>query len=268
MKVLLSLLLSVLLLAPAHAQYKVTFVGHRGASYLAPENTIAAYEKAWEMGVVAAECDVMLTKDKQVILFHDKKGKRLTGKKFVVKESDYDEIRDYPILLKSTNLPEYNNETIPLLSEVLDRLPDDKTLVIEIKTGPEILPYLEEVVEKHWKSGDIAFIAFDYETIVKTKEIWPDRPCYYLSMFKGDVKKRFDEIAAGDLDGVNLRHKIIDKELVERFKSEGKGVWCWTVNEPEDAQRMIDAGVTAITTDRPAWLKKQLRKGTLAELRD
>jgi glycerophosphoryl diester phosphodiesterase len=253
-------ILSVLLLSSSLcAQHPVTFVGHRGASYLAPENTLASYEKAWELGVLAAECDVMLTGDNKVILFHDKKGKRLTGHNFIVKEVRYDEIKDYPILQqKESNLPEYNSETIPLLAEVLDALPDDRTLVIEIKTGPEILPFLKTVIENHWQSGDIAFISFDYETIVKAKDTWPEQPCYYLSMFKHDVKKKFDDIVKSNLDGVNLRHAIIDQELVESFNEKGKGVWCWTVNDPDDARRMIDLGVTAITTDRPAWLKNQI----------
>jgi glycerophosphoryl diester phosphodiesterase len=259
MKTVSAILPALLLSVSLVAQDPVTFVGHRGASWLAPENTLASYEKAWSLGVLAAECDVMLTKDKQVILFHDKKGKRLTGQNFTVKEATYEEIREYPIILqKETNLPEYTGETIPLLSEVLDALPGGRTLVIEIKTGPEILPYLEEIIKTHWRSGNIAFIAFDYETIVKAKETWPDQPCYYLSMFRNDVKKRFNAIAESNLNGVNLRHKIIDKKLVDSFKEKGKGVWCWTVNEPEDARRMIEAGVTAITTDRPAWLKEQI----------
>lgn len=259
MKTVYSIIVLLLLSVSLHAQDPFTFVGHRGASWLAPENTLASYEKAWSLGVMAAECDVMLTKDKKVILFHDKKGKRLTGQNFTVKDATYDEIRKYPVIpQKQTNLPEYTGETIPLLSQVLDALPEDRTLVIEIKTGPEILPYLEEVIKNHWKSGDIAFIAFDYETIVKAKETWPGQPCYYLSMFRHDVKKRFDAIIEGDLDGVNLRHKIIDKKLVDAFNEKGKGVWCWTVNQPEDARRMIEAGVAAITTDRPAWLKDNL----------
>jgi glycerophosphoryl diester phosphodiesterase len=244
-------------LSPVSAQQNAIFVAHRGASYLAPENTKASIELAWELGAAAAECDIMLTKDKQVILFHDKKGKRLTGSDFVVKDVNYDEISDLPIKLRDTNLPEYQGETIPLLKEILATLPGDRTLVIEIKTGPEILPHMKEVIDANWKSGNIAFIAFDFETILATKELYPEIPCYYLSAFKADVSKKRDEIINSKLDGINLRHKIIDEALVKDFNEHGKGVWCWTVNEPADAKRMMAAGVTAITTDRPKWLKEQ-----------
>lgn len=253
------ILMSVILFNPIKTYSQNTiFVGHRGASYLAPENTVAAYELAWELGAGAAECDIMLTKDKRVILFHDKNGKRLTGHNFVVKESNYDEIKEYPILLSKTNDKKYKGETIPLLSEVLSTVPDNSTLVIEIKTGPEILSYMQEVISKHWKSGNIAFIAFDFETILATKEMYPDIPCYYLSAFRIDINSKYKKIRESNLDGVNLRHKIISKRLVEKYKKIGKDIWSWTVNEPSNAQRMISLGISAITTDRPAWLPEQL----------
>lgn len=258
MKKYLFLLLILSVVVKLHAQQQTTFVGHRGASYLAPENTIASIKLAWEMDVAAAECDIMLTKDNQVVVFHDKKGSRLTGENFIVKEANYDEIKDFSITLKESNLPEYAGQTIPLLADVLATIPEGHTLVIEIKTGVEILPFMEQVIKEHWKSGEIAFIAFDFKTIVATKKIYPDKPCYYLSAFGRDVKKRFDEIIESDLDGVNLRHKIINKKLVKKFNAAGKDVWCWTVNNPNDAQKMIREGVSAITTDRPKWLKESV----------
>jgi len=256
MKNLLAVLIVFAITSPGKGQTSPVFVGHRGASYLAPENTLASYELAWEMGVVAAECDIMLTKDEQVIVFHDYKGKRLTGVDFEVKTSRYDDIRNLPIKLKETNLEKYAGQTIPLLEDLLATIPPGKTLVIEIKTGPEIMPYLEPVILQHWKSGNIAFIAFDYNAILAAKKSFPDVPCYYLSSFRADVNRRFEQIAESELDGVNLRYQIINKKLVEKFNAVNKDVWCWTVNDPDDAKKLISDGVSAITTDRPKWLKE------------
>ena len=83
--------------------------------------------------------------------------------------------------LRDSNRPEYRGETIPLLSEVLPSIPDNRMLVIEIKTGPEILPYLKEAVEPYQNSGKISFIAFDFETITGVKALFPQVPSYYLS---------------------------------------------------------------------------------------
>lgn len=258
MKSLFIFLLAVISVGTASGQKETVFVGHRGASYLAPENTLASYALAWELGVRAAECDIMLTSDDQIIVFHDKKGKRLTGHDFVVKESTYDEIKNFPIILKESNLEKYSGQTIPLLSDLLQTIPDGHTLVIEIKTGKEILPHLEKVILEYWKTGNITFIAFDFETILAAKELYPDIPCYYLSAFGADIGKKQADIMNSSLDGINLRHKIISKKLVEKFNEANKEVWCWTVNEPADAQKMIQYGVTGITTDRPKWLAEQL----------
>jgi len=237
------------------------YVGHRGASYLAPENTLASIRLAWELGADGAECDVMLTSDQKVVLFHDNNTKKLTGQSFTIKEATWEELKQLVVIPRKTNYPEYTHETIPLLEDVLASIPEDRMLVIEIKTGPEILPFLQEVLAQHWKRGKISFIAFDFETIKQTKALYPEVPCYYLSSFKPDFNNHFDAIVESQLDGVDLRYTIIDPELVQKCNAAGLDVWCWTVNDPEVALQMRDFGVTAVTTDRPAWLKSSMPPG-------
>jgi glycerophosphoryl diester phosphodiesterase len=234
------------------------FVGHRGASYLAPENTMASIQLAWELGADAAECDVMLTRDNKVILFHDNNTKKLTGENHIIKETNWEELKKLSVKNRETNLPKYKNEPIPLLKEVLEVIPSDRMLVIEIKTGPEILPHLQKVIEQHWKTGNISFIAFDFETIIATKKLYPHLPCYYLSSLKPDLKQHFNDIVENKLDGVDLRYGIIDRSMVEKCNKAGLAVWCWTVNDLETAREMKELGVTSVTTDRPAWLKENL----------
>lgn len=236
------------------------YVGHRGASYLAPENTLASMKLAWELGADGAECDVMLTADDRVVLFHDKNTKNLTGQSFTVNEATWEELKALPVIPRETNLPAYSHETIPLLEDVLALLPNDRLLVIEIKTGPEILPHLQKVIDTHWRSGHICFIAFDFETITETKRLYPGVPCYYLSMFKTDINKHMDALVENRIDGVDLRHTIIDEKVMERCRASGLDVWCWTVNDPLIAQKMRQLGVSAVTTDRPAWLKNSIQK--------
>ncbi|MCK5136824.1 MAG: alkaline phosphatase [Bacteroidales bacterium] len=241
------------------------YVGHRGASYLAPENTMASIQLAWELGADAAECDVMLTKDNRVILFHDKNAKKLTGENLIINETSWEQLSKLFIKLNDSNLKQYENEPIPLLKDVLGTIPADRMLVIEIKTGPEILPHLQQVIDKYWESGRISFIAFDFETIKATKELYPEIPCYYLSSFKPDLKKHFDAVVDNKLDGVDLRHAIIDRKTVEKCNAAGLDVWCWTVNDPETAMKMKEMGVTAVTTDRPGWLKEKLNENEKPE---
>lgn len=263
MKTLLIVVFAILFQAGLHTQDAGTgrsllFVGHRGASYLAPENTLASIRLAWELGANAAECDVMLTADHRVVVFHDKNTRKLTGKNFTISESTWQQLKPLTIIPRESNLPEYTHETIPLLEELLGSIPEDRLLVIEIKTGPEILPYLEQVISEHWNRGHISFIAFDFETIRELKLRYPEVPCYYLSMFKADFNKHLEAVVNSGLDGVDLRYNIIDRKLMDRCRASGLDVWCWTVNDPETALEMKNHGVSAITTDRPAWLKTQL----------
>jgi len=237
----------------------LAYVAHRGASYLAPENTLASINLAWQVGADAAECDVMLTADNRVILFHDTNTKKLTGQNHEVSETSWEQLLRLTIRLSDTNLPKYIEEPIPLLKDVLGTVPGDRMLVIEIKTGPEILPYLKEVVDAHWTSGKISFIAFDFETIKTAKAIYPEVACYYLAMFKTDVNRQFDAVVESGLDGLDLRHGIIDRKLADRCTEAGLGLWCWTVNDPETALRMKTLGVTAVTTDRPKWLRENMQ---------
>lgn len=234
------------------------FVGHKGASYLAPDNTLASIKLAWKVGADAAECDIRLSSDFKIILCHDKNTKKLTGESYIVSKTTWEQLSKLTIKPKETDLPEYDHEPIPLLEEVLASIPEDRMLVIEIKTGPDILPYLQKVIDAHWGSGKISFIAFDFETIVAAKEIYPEVPCYFLSAFKHDFDKHIDLASQKGLDGVDLRHAIITPSVIDKCKLLGLDIWCWTVNDPKTARQMKKMGVTAVTTDRPAWLKENL----------
>lgn len=263
-------LLIILLLASfslpaqdASGKQSLKFVGHRGASYLAPENTLTSIKLAWERGADAAECDVMLSSDNRVVVFHDKNTNKLTGESFDIAKTPWKTLKDLQIKLRESNLPEYEGETIPLLKDLLLNIPANRMLVIEIKTGPEILPFLKSVVDEHWKSGKIAFISFNFDAVIQAKAIYPDVPCYYLAMFKNDAKKHIASAVEYNLDGLNLRHAIIDQDLSSACSEAGLDLWCWTVNDPETALKMKKLGVTALTSDRPHWLKEQIMPTSL-----
>lgn len=253
--------LLLLILMVNHSLYsQLKFVGHRGASYIAPENTLASIEMAWKLDSYGAECDIYMTKDKKVVIIHDSNTRRLTSEDHEVIETNYSDLKKLSVKLKPHNSPWFKDEKIPLLEDALKTLPENKLLVIEIKSGKEILPELEKVIGKHWKTGNIAFISFGFETISQAKALFPDVPCYFLS---GSLEKVYDlypEILKNKLDGVDLNHKIIDRQIVEKMNNDGMDVWCYTVNDPETAEKMGKLGVNVITTDRPYFLKEYLER--------
>ena len=235
------------------------FIAHRGASYLAPENTVASAKLAWELGADAVEVDVYLSQDNRVMVIHDKTTRRTcNGKKSL-------EIRKTPSLVLrdldagSWKGPEFKGEKIPFIEEIIETVPEGKTLVIEIKCGPEVLPELQRAIEKKGKAGQIVFIGFDYDTIVKTQTAFPNNKCYWLSSAKpGD--KKLDEVAAAGLTGINVQYKAINDELMAAAKSRNLEVLTWTVDDPVEAKHLTEIGVTGLTTNRPKWLKEEMAK--------
>lgn len=239
---------------------QISFIAHRGASYLAPENTVAAAELAWELGADAVEVDVYLTKDNRVMVIHDKDTKRTcTGKKNLT-------IKDSPsMLLRDLDAgewkgDEFKGEQIPFLSEIIETVPEGKNVVVEIKCGSEIIPALIRCVEKSGKSDQIVFISFGWKTILDTQKEFPDNKCYWLSSSKSGLNKKIDQAVEHGLAGLNLKYSIIDKEIVDMAAENGLEILTWTVDDPNEAKRLSGIGVKGITTNRPKWLKEEMAK--------
>jgi glycerophosphoryl diester phosphodiesterase len=237
-----------------------TIVAHRGASYLAPENTVAAAKLAWELGADAVEVDVFLAKDNRVVVNHDKDTKRTAaGKKNMI-------IRNTPsLVLRNLDVgrwkdEKYKGEKMPYLSEIIETVPEGKLLVVEIKSDSEILPHLKRSIEKSGKQAQIVFISFGWKTILDTQKEFPENKCYWLSSSKSGLKEKMAEAAEKGLAGVNLNYKIIDEEVMKLAHENRMEVFTWTVNEPDVAKRMAELGVKAITTDRPRWLREEMNK--------
>ncbi|WP_167614259.1 glycerophosphodiester phosphodiesterase [Maribellus sediminis] len=238
-----------------------TFIAHRGASYLAPENTVASAKLAWELGADAVEVDVHLTKDNRVIVIHDKDTKRTcSGKKNLV-------IAKAPsVLLRDLDAgvwkgKEFKGEKLPYLGEIIETVPEGKTLVVEIKAGgEEIIPALRRVIDKSGKIDQIVFISFGWETIINTHREFPDNKCYWLSSVKQGLNRKMEESAELGLTGVNLKYSIIDEAVMDEAKKLNLEVLSWTIDEPAEAKRLTAIGVKGITTNRPKWLKEEMSK--------
>jgi glycerophosphoryl diester phosphodiesterase len=247
--------LSMLFSLPVFSQ--VEFIGHRGASYLAPENTVASANLAWQLGADAVEIDVWLSSDNRVLVIHDKTTKRVSGVDYPVKHTGSSELRKLDV--GSWKDSRYAGEKIPFVEEVIETVPEGKSLVIEIKCGSEILPFLKEAVDKSGKIGQIRFIAFGWQTILDTKKTFPDNKCYWLSSKESGLEEKMEQCAKLGLDGVDLEYSVVNEEVMNKAKELGMEVLVWTVDDPAEARRVADLGVKGITTNRPGWLREQLQ---------
>ncbi len=242
----------------------VEIIGHRGASYLAPENTLASVKLAWEKGA-DVEVDVYLTKDNRIVVIHDETTERTAGADMNVAESTSEELRKLDV--GSFKSEEYAGEQIPFLADIVKTIPPGQKLYVEIKCGQEILPYLRDLLAQSGKMSRIVIIGFDLETVTMSKEMI-DVPTYWL---KGTEKiKETEEWIPHDpqlaqtvkekgLDGLDVHYAGVNKEFVDAVKASGQKLYVWTVDDPEDAIRLIRLGVDGITTNRPGWLREQVK---------
>ncbi len=253
--ILLSIFFLILYQMQMQAQY---LVAHRGASYLAPENTVASAKLAWELDADAVEVDVYLSKDGVIVVNHDKDTQRTSGEKLVIEETDAARLRKLDV--GSYKDKKYKGEKMPILEEIIATVPPGKELFIEIKCGPEIVTVLEKEINKSTKKDQMIIISFDKEVVVQTKKQMPDTPVYWL---RGNFTEySLDEVVAiakeNKLDGLDLSYKLITPELMQRMKQEGLEVHVYTVNDAKTAKKLMEMQVAGITTDRPQWLREQI----------
>ena len=253
------------------AETGMEIIGHRGASYDAPENTLASVDLAWEQGADAVEIDVRLTSDGKTVAVHDKTTKRTAGGRDVpVAEQTLDELRRLDA--GRWKHEKYAGERIPTLAEILDTIPAGKRLFIEIKSGPEIVPELARVLKDHDAAPEqTPLISFSREVLALAKRELPDRRAYWIVELKRDPRSGAWTPAAGDLareaaaagfDGVDVgKDPEIDEAYVMPLRAAGLELYVWTVNAPESARRFRRLGFDGITTDRPGWLREQIESG-------
>jgi glycerophosphoryl diester phosphodiesterase len=249
----------------------VEIIAHRGASQLAPENTLASANLAWKLKTDAVEIDIYLTKDGRIVAMHDKDTERTTGRKWKVAEHTLAELRRLDA--GSWKDPSYAGEKIPTLEEILASIPDGRRLFIEIKCGKEVLPELRRRVLASRKSASqIVVIAFDLETATEWKQMMPEVKTYWLfghsptrdkktkKITGGRIEELIEKCRVAKLDGLDLAHgSELNKEIVDKIHGLGLEFYVWTVNEPEEAVRVLNWGVDGITTDRPKWLREKLQ---------
>jgi len=241
----------------------VEIIAHRGVSHLAPENTMASVLLGWEKNA-DVEVDVYLTKDNHIVVIHDDSTERTAGIDLKVAESTARELRELEV--GSFKSEEFAGEPIPFLSDIVDSIPPGRKLYIEIKCGQEILPFLQALLAESGKTSQVVIIGFDLETVTASKQLI-DVPTYWL---KGTEKvEETEEWIPHDpklvqtaedrgLDGMDVHYAGVTKEFAKATKASGQKLYVWTVDDPEEAIRLVKLGVAGITTNRPGWLREQL----------
>ncbi len=244
-------------------------IGHRGASFMAPENTLSAVKLAWEMGADAVEIDVWLSKDKRVIVSHDASTKRTADIDLNISETSSTELRKLDV--GRWKGEQFAGEKMPFLEEIIETIPPGRQLFIEIKCGAEILPYLREIIQNSGRQSQIVIIGFDLETLTQSKALMPDIPTYWLRSTVKDEQTQQPKphnpewiilAKQKNLDGLNVHYAGLTKDFATAVHGAGLKLYVWTANDPADALRLKKLRVNGITTDKPDIIRAALFKKT------
>ena len=225
---------------------------HRGASGYAPENTLAAFQKAVDLDADGVELDIQLTKDDQIVVIHDETIDRTSDGKGWVKDYTLEELRAFNY---NRTKPEYKHADIPTMREVFELLkPTGLFINIEIKTGVVFYEKIEEKIlaltKEMGMEDRVCYSSFNHYTVTRIHELKPDAEVGFLYA-DGPI----DMPSYGVKHGVNALHPALYNlqydGFVKECKEKGLKLNVWTVNERPYMEMCCQYGVDAIITNYP-----------------
>ncbi|MDR2627053.1 MAG: hypothetical protein LBC40_03350 [Dysgonamonadaceae bacterium] len=228
-------------------------VAHRGAWKVdgLPQNSLASFSRAVELGCAGSEFDVYLTADSVLVLNHDADLQGLP-----VETSTLAELQQKTLS---------NGETIALLDNIMKRLVKQKKTraFLEIKPsavsqehGFAAVDKILEMVAGYKAQAWIIYISFDYSYLQRINEKDPEARTAYL-----DKDKTMETIIADKQFGIDFNQKVYknDENIIATAKQNKININVWTVNKEEDMLYFLDKGVDFITTDQPGKLLKLIK---------
>lgn len=222
-------------------------IAHRGASALERENTLAAFVAAGNRTYYGIETDIHPTLDGELVIIHDYNTSRVSKSAINVEECRYSDLRS--LKLNDLDGRERSDLSLPLLSDYL-RIAQryDKHCFIELKGrfSEENIKHTIETVKEEYSLNRVTFISFEFENLTLLRELLPMQSIQYLTTELTD--DLIDMLARLSI-GIDALHTALTPELVERMHLAGLMVNCWTVDDPMDAERLIEMGVDLITSN-------------------
>lgn len=242
-------------------------IAHRGEAFEAPENSLSSVNLAWSNNDEAVEIDVHLTLDNEIVVIHDPDTKRTGRIKKKIKNTKIEDLKKIDI--GSFKGSQWENERIPTLTEVLDTIPPNKKLIIEIKSDQQIVFPLVKIIKNFSLSNkQIEFISFDFEIIKELKKTLPQIKTFWIFGFFKSILMKFYKPYLNDIISKSIENNIdgidlcadthISKSIIQTIKSAGLLVYTYTVNDIKEAKRLINLGINGITTDRAKLLRENI----------
>jgi glycerophosphoryl diester phosphodiesterase len=237
---------------------------HRGAAVELPENTIASFQRAIELGADAIETDAHLTRDGHVVLSHDETGKRMCGVDLAIDRATLDEVRAWDAGARFVDaggsfVHAGRGLRVPTLEEALGALPGIAFNVDAKSRHPEMVPRLLEVIARANAPDRVLIASFDARTLREVRALGyrgktglgQSEVLRLLALPRWALALRPLGGAAAQIPYRALGLDLGTRALIDKCHALGLEVHYWTVNEAPLAARLLDAGADAIMTDDP-----------------
>jgi glycerophosphoryl diester phosphodiesterase len=218
-------------------------IGHRGACYYKPENTLASFRYALKLKCPYLESDVRLTKDKQVILMHDKTLERTTNGKGLVNKFTLKELK---------KLDAGHKEKIPTLQELINLVKNKVNLVIELKKSKNIVKKTLQIIKKNKIEDQILIVSFHFNYLKQIKKLNKN--------IKTGLLSRRPLLSLGraklcQANFIGVYYRFLTKNFIQRAHEHNFRVLAYervdeNINKKE-IKRLIKIGLDGIALNKP-----------------
>jgi glycerophosphoryl diester phosphodiesterase len=237
---------------------------HRGYSGRYPENTMLAFEKAAEAGADEIELDIQLSKDGQVVVFHDETLERLTGHREFLRNLSFEELRKLNAA-QCVYGDKFGVNPIPSLDEYFEWVKNTEIVTnIELKNGRFYYEGLEEktiaLISTHKLEAQVFFSSFNHTSLLKCKKLNPAIRCGAL-IHATLVGNAGYYVQSNGLDFFHPDINSLDEEMAQSCAKYGVEINVWTVNDMNGLLKAQSLKCRGIITNFPdvckAYLKNQ-----------
>lgn len=225
---------------------------HRGYSAKFPENTMLAFQKAYQAKADGIEIDVHLTKDEEIVVCHDEDLDRVTGTYGYIREKTLQELKSLSFHNNMDSYKDYKGLEIPTLKEFLEWAgPKDLEINIELKTNifryDGIVAKTLALVKDLCLEDRVILSSFNHNTIIQCKDLAPKIRCGFLSA--NSLAHPEDYCSKYGVEYYHISYLGLEEDTIEKCHKEGIGLNIWTVDDEIIMKKLLDDGVNGIITN-------------------
>lgn len=240
----------------------ILVIAHRGASGYVPENTLASFRKAINMGADILELDVHLTSDDSLVVMHDYNVSRTTDGQGDIESFSFQRIRQLDA--GSWYSPTYRHEKVPTLAEVLQLVKGRKKVLVELKWPAKglynsLVERVVRIIRQHHAESWVILQSFETRYLEQASRLAPDlkiqqlllaKPAFVPAYF--DIGLKFGQFMPQlTASSVNIFYLYLTPQFIKQMHDAKKTVYAFTPNTEETILRVINLQVNGIITNYP-----------------